>query len=76
MSQRKRPTFDLMLVEMTIKMVALFPWQQQFSKLEVQIFGSFASAFENPVFRKNLLNLTNTILHIILQEAFPLFSNV
>ena len=27
-------------------MVALFPWQQQFSKLKVQIFGGFASVFE------------------------------
>ena len=39
-------------------MVALFKWQQQSSRLKVQIFGSFASACKNPLFRKNLFNLT------------------
>ena len=31
----------------------------------VKILGSFASACENPRFRKNFLNLTNIVLHYI-----------
>ena len=44
-------------------MVVLFLWQQQSSKLKIQIFGSFASACENPVFKKKFLNLTDIVLH-------------
>ena len=60
-------------------MIALLSWQQQFSKLKVQIFGSFASAWENATLRKTFFNSTNIVLyiqHIILQQAFPLFQNV
>ena len=47
-------------------MVALLPSQQQSYEFKVQIFGNFASACENPVFRKNLLNLSNIVLYCTL----------
>ena len=50
-------------------MVTLFPWQQQSSKLKAQIFCSFSSAWESPLFR-NLKNLTDFVLfYILFQEC-------
>ena len=44
-----------------------------------RIFGNFGLSFENSFFKENFVNLNYiycSVLHIILQHAFELFSNI